>query len=93
MGIIISICTFLPRAVRVLGNDITVGNGVGDTTSMMSTALDLSTCNNIVYFDKNSKKVKVGSISDIRAGMSLYVKASYGKPIGVWIIGEKEHSL
>ena len=76
-----------------MGNDITVGNGVGDTTSMMSTALDLSTCNNIVYFDKNSKKVKVGSVSDIRAGMSLYVKTSYGKPIGVWIIGEQENSL
>lgn len=83
----------LTKVYRVLGNDITVGNGVGDTTSMMSTALDLSTCNNIVYFDKNSKKVKVGSVSDIRAGMSLYVKTSYGKPIGVWIIGEQENSL
>ena len=78
----------MTKIYRVEGADVIVGDGTGDETSIAATAIDTSACKEIVAFDKNTKEVYSAGVADIKPGMSAYVKASYGKPIGIWFVIE-----
>ena len=78
----------MTKIYRVEGTDVIVGDGSGDATSVTATAMDVSACKDIVAFDKYGKVAYNAGISDIKPGMNAYVKASYGKPIGIWFVIE-----